>query len=91
MDSGIHPRVICTPHILLVYQYSSSSTGHYYNTWYAVRTWYVYQKKTRQKKDRQLLTVSKVVLVILTLTRLIKSVVTGQAPVTLEWKNTSAI
>ena len=29
-----------------------------------------------------------VVVVVLTLTRIIKSVVTGQAPSTLEWKNT---
>ena len=29
-----------------------------------------------------------VVVVVFTLTRMIKSVVTGQAPVTLEWKNT---
>ena len=27
-------------------------------------------------------------MVVLTLTRIIKSVVTGQAPVTLEWRNT---
>ena len=32
--------------------------------------------------------VAVVVVVVLTLTRIIKSVVTGQAPVTLEWRDT---